>query len=228
MGTEGNDVSGGWAAVSFVFGAAIVGLAAWFYGLIYCGAEGFFSTCPLSLVEYQTRDLLVVAGGLCLAAGVGFLVCANLANRAVRPRGTAPAIRSPGELPPLPMAQRAKVVGISLGVAAALLAMLVLVPVPQPFTMHGAAIPDLQTSCPGIDTVQGSILSFHWTTPAPTYFFVVSCSAGQVAYQANGTSGSDTFVSVGGVYDFGAACPGPVACVSADVWGTYTAPILPV
>ncbi len=120
------------------------------------------------------------------------------------------------------------VVGLCAAVAVATLFALILVPVPQTFTMHGAAIYDLQTSCPGIDTTRGTTVNFHWTAGGPTYFFVVSCSTNQVAYQANGAQGSGVLVSVGGVYEFGSGCPGPGPCYPADVAGTYTGPLLPL
>jgi hypothetical protein len=55
-------------------------------------------------------------------------------------------------------------------------------------------------------------VAFQWSAPSPICFYVVSCSANQVAYEGNGTQGSGSFVSVGGAYEFGASCPeGPCA-----------------
>lgn len=126
----------------------------------------------------------------------------------------------------LPKKRRLFVIGVCVGVAAATLLVLTLVPVPRTFTMHGAAIYDLQTTCPGIDTTRGTAVNFHWSAGGPTYFYVVCCSANRAIYQANGTQGSGSFVSVGGVYEFGSACPGPGPCYPADVYGTYTGPLL--
>jgi len=111
-------------------------------------------------------------------------------------------------------------------IAVATLLVLVLVPVPQHFTMDGAAIYDLQTTCPGIPTTQGTSVTFHWSASGFTYFASVRCSENQVVYQANGTSGSGTFVSAGGVYEFGSLCPGPLPCYPATVTGSYTGPLL--
>ncbi len=123
--------------------------------------------------------------------------------------------------------RRILIVGVSASVGVAILLILVLVPVPQHFSVDGAAIYDLQTTCTGIDTTQGTTVSLHWSTPSTTYFAVVSCSLNQVAYEANGTQGSTTFTSVGGVYEFGALCPeGP--CIAAHVSGDYTGPLLAV
>jgi hypothetical protein len=105
---------------------------------------------------------------------------------------------------------------------------LTLFPIPQAFTLDNAAIYDLQTACPGIDTVAGTAVHFHWSTAAPVIFFVVSCSAQQVPYEGNGTSGSGTFVSEGGVYEFGSSCAGPYICYPARVEGTYSGPLLPL
>jgi hypothetical protein len=126
-----------------------------------------------------------------------------------------------------PSRRRWAIALVAAAVAAGTVLVLALVPVPQQFSFRGAAIYDLQTSCAGVDTTRGTTVSFHWSTPSPTYFFVVSCSANDVAYEGNGTQGTGSFVSVGGVYEFGASCPeGP--CVAADVSGSYTGPLLPL
>ncbi len=124
--------------------------------------------------------------------------------------------------------RRHLVVGISAGVVAATFLVLILLPVPRAFTMDGAAIYDLEPTCTGIATTSGTTVTFHWSAGGRTYFFVVSCSAGEVAYQSNGTQGSGSFVSTGGVYEFGSSCPGPGPCFPADVVGTYTGPLLPL
>lgn len=105
---------------------------------------------------------------------------------------------------------------------------LTLFPIPMAFTLENAAIYDLQMICPGIDPVAGTVVHFHWSTSSPTVFFVVSCSAQQVAYEGNGTHGSGTFVSVGGMYEFGSSCAGPYTCYPAWVAGTYSGPLLPL
>ncbi len=118
------------------------------------------------------------------------------------------------------------VAGVSVGAALAAFLASITVPVPQHFSLHEAAIYDLATTCTGIDTTGGTTVSFRWSAPSPVYFFVVSCSANQVAYQANGTQGLGAFASLGGVYEFGASCPGSTPCVPADVSGSYTGPLL--
>jgi hypothetical protein len=120
------------------------------------------------------------------------------------------------------------VVGLCVSIAIATLVALILVPVPQTFMMHEVAIYDLQTTCRGIATTRGTTVSFHWTAGGPTDFFVPSCSANRLAYQANGTQGVEQFVSIGGVYEFGSGCPGPGPCYPAIVAGTYTGPLLPL
>ena len=118
------------------------------------------------------------------------------------------------------------VVGVSAAIVVATFLVLVLVPVPQHFTMNGAAIYDPNTTCTGIYATQGTTVNFHWSAPSPITFFVVGCSINQVVYEGNGTSGSGAFVSTGSVYQFGAGCPGPVPCVPADVSGSFTSPLL--
>ncbi|HTT17138.1 MAG TPA: hypothetical protein VMH49_07285 [Thermoplasmata archaeon] len=98
----------------------------------------------------------------------------------------------------------------------------------QQFVFHDAAIYDLSRSCaPAIDAARDTVVSFHWSTPAPTIFFVVGCGGSTgVPYEGNGSSGSGAFVSAGGWYKFGASCPeGP--CIAANVSGSFTGPLLP-
>ena len=121
---------------------------------------------------------------------------------------------------------RFTVVGVAVAIAVAVFLFLVLVPAPQHFSMTDAAITDLSPSCAGIDTTKGTTISFHWSAPTSTYFFVVSCSANEEVYSANGTSGSGSLVSVGGVYEFGGSCPSQLFCVPANVSGSYTGPLL--
>jgi hypothetical protein len=126
---------------------------------------------------------------------------------------------------------RRRIVGILIVVVVAVSVFLALVwlPVPQEFTIKGAAIYDPDNTCsPGVETTKGTTVSFHWSTPSPTVFFVVHCGAiYDVPYVGNGTSGSGSVVSAGGIYQFGASCPeGP--CVTADVSGSFTGPLLPL
>jgi hypothetical protein len=122
--------------------------------------------------------------------------------------------------------RRVRFAGLAATIAVATFLLMVLLPLPQHFVLDGAAIYDLQETCPGIDTTAGTTVNFHWTAASPVYFFVVSCSANQETYSGNGTQGSGSFVSIGGVYEFGASCFGPYPCVRADVAGTYTGPLL--
>jgi hypothetical protein len=125
-----------------------------------------------------------------------------------------------------PRRRRLVIAGAAGAIAVAVFLVLVLVPVRQNFSMHGVAIYDLQTTCPGIYATQGTTVNFQWSAPSHVWFAVVDCAENQVVYEANGTSGSGTFVSTGSVYEFGATCPGSIPCVPADVSGTYTGPIL--
>ncbi len=117
-----------------------------------------------------------------------------------------------------------KIVSIAGAIGVATFLALVLLPVPHNFTIDGAVIPDLEP-CSGLETLQGTTVTFHWSAPSPTYFFVVSCSENQEVYAGNGTKGSGSFESVGGAYEFGGGCPeGP--CVPVDVSGRLTGPLL--
>lgn len=126
----------------------------------------------------------------------------------------------------LPKRRRIFVVGAAAAIVVAVLAVLVLVPVPQHFSISNAAIYDPNLACTGIDTTEGTTITFHWTAARFTYFFVVSCSANEEVYSASGTTGSGSLVSAGGVYQFGGSCPSQVFCVPADVSGTYTGPLI--
>lgn len=125
------------------------------------------------------------------------------------------------------LAKRRRILALSIavGLAVAIFLFLTLMPVPHSFSMNGVAISEAYRSCTGIGTAQGGAVSFHWSAPSAIVFFVVSCSANQVAYEGNGTSGSGTFVSAGGTYMFGASCT-EGACVLANVSGSYWAPVL--
>ena len=116
--------------------------------------------------------------------------------------------------------------GVLVAVAVATLFVLVSAPVPHHFTRNGATIYDLQSTCPGITTVQGTTVSLHRSTSEFMYFAVVGSSENWVVYEANGTSGPDTFASPGGVYEFGSLCPGSGPCYPATVTGTHSTPFL--
>jgi hypothetical protein len=119
---------------------------------------------------------------------------------------------------------RKRIVIVASAVAVSTFLALVLVPVPHNFTIDNAVIADL-APCSGLETLQGTTVSFHWTAPSPITFFVVSCSENQEVYEGNGTQGSGSLLSVGGVYEFGAGCPeGP--CPRTDVSGSLTGPLL--
>lgn len=132
-----------------------------------------------------------------------------------------------------PKRKRLVIIGTAVGITAVVISSLILVPVPQHFVIQGAAIYDPNTSCAlgfpnTIDTTSGTSVNFHWSAASSITFFAVKCySIYDVPYIGNGTGGSGTFVSQGGVYQFGASCPeGP--CVAADVSGSYTGPVLPL
>jgi hypothetical protein len=96
------------------------------------------------------------------------------------------------------------------------------VPVPPHFTLPNSAIYDVDSSCsPGIDRTKGTWGNFHWTAASEIDFFTLSCRPHQIGYAANGTSGSGSFVSVGGFFEFGSACP-TGACGVANLSGTFT------
>lgn len=66
--------------------------------------------------------------------------------------------------------RRFVIAAIAVSVAVAALIVLLVVPVPQHFSMHGAAIYDPNTSCAvgypnTIDTTAGTSVNFHWSAP---------------------------------------------------------------
>lgn len=209
--------SGAWAV-------ALGSLGSILFASSICFVNGTGLPCALPAWGFPLRDALVAAGTLTLALGVGLSIPTVRRSGSAR-HGTPASLHGPSSSRDAPWVARN--VGIAVAVAASMVAVLVLVPVPQAFSMSHVAIYDPNASCAGIDTSPGTTVSFHWSAASPTIFFVVSCTANQVAFEGNGTGGSGSFVSVGGVYQFGASCPeGP--CVTADVVGTYTAPVLPL
>jgi hypothetical protein len=110
-------------------------------------------------------------------------------------------------------------------IAVATLLVFVLVPVPQHFAMRNVSVSDDEVGCTGILTSRGTTVSFQWSAPSYISFGAWSCSANWIVYWGNGTNGSDSFVSQGGVYEFGAIC-GYGTCVVANVSGSYTGPLL--
>jgi len=194
-----------------VLGVAFVLLAALLLLGLYggCSTPTFFATCPTTAEQYVVRDALVAIGLVAISVGLGFLV-ARFARTPI-------------------IEKRRRMAGAVIAiVACAAIGVAILVPVPQTFSMHGVAIYDLEMDCPGIYTTQGTTVTFHWSAASSTGFAVVSCSANQVVYEGNGTTGSGSFVSVGGVYEFGSTCPGPEPCYPADVTGSFTSPLLPL
>ncbi len=118
---------------------------------------------------------------------------------------------------------------LSVAVDIAIPSALILLPVPQPFSLHGAEIHDLWTTCPGISPTPGTTVHFTSSTSNFTWFAAVNCSAGGgIAYEGDGTSGSGSFVASGGAYRFGSLCPGDGTCSPADVHGTFTGPLVPL
>ena len=214
----------------FFVGAWVVGLAV-LGSVLVAGLSCLPSvpglSCALPALGFRVRDAMVSAGILTLGLGLGVAVPIDWRTRPSEDRVPA-RIRGPTlSADAHPRRRTALSAGIAVGVAGGIVASLVLLPIPQSFSMHDTAIYDPNVICAGIDTSQGTTVHFHWTAASPTVFFVVSCSAHDVAYEGNGTGGSASFVSVGGVYQFGASCPeGP--CVTADVTGTFTAPVLPL
>jgi hypothetical protein len=120
------------------------------------------------------------------------------------------------------------VAGAAAAIVVATFLVLVIVPVPQHFVMHEVAVYDLETTCSGILTTKGTTVSFQWSAPTYISFGAWSCSANSIVYWGNGTSGSDSFVSQGGVYSFGTICSPTGPCWAANVSGSYTGPLLPL
>jgi hypothetical protein len=101
----------------------------------------------------------------------------------------------------------------------------VLVPFPHPFAISNATHGPL-SSCSGLRVPGGSYVSFTWSTAKSSVFGVWSCSSGAVVYQGNGTSGSGSFSSAGGVYSFGTECT--FSCSPANVTGEVYHPLMPL
>jgi hypothetical protein len=218
----------GLAVASTPIGAALLLLGAWLSGIDCWGGPVAFSTCPLSDLEYTFRAVLLSSGGIALGLGVGLIIQLLVEKRRSTGLGAQPKYGPHREAGTPRKRSPMTVTMVCVAVAAATLVALVVVPVPQAFTMHDAAIYDLETDCPGIYTSPGTVVSFHWSAGSFTYFFVVSCSANDEVYYANGTSGSGSFISSGGIYEFGGSCPSSLFCVPANVSGTYTGPIIPL
>ena len=120
------------------------------------------------------------------------------------------------------------ILAIAIAIAVAAILALGVIPVKHQYFLSEAAVNDLETTCTGILTSPGSVVSFHWSAPSTISFGAWSCSANHIVYQGNGTNGTGTFTSIGGVYEFGTICPSLSAppCVPANVSGTYTGPLL--
>ncbi|HTS32781.1 MAG TPA: hypothetical protein VMI55_02440 [Thermoplasmata archaeon] len=217
----------GLAFAATPIGIALLLLGAWLSGIDCWSGPVAFSTCPLSDLEYTFRAVLLFSGGIALGLGLGLLTQIMVEKRRLAGRRAQPRDGPPRDTGPPPKRSPLTVTMVCVAVAVATLVALVVVPVPQGFTMHDAAIYDLETDCPGIYTSPGTVVSFHWSAGSFTYFFVVGCPANEEVYDANGTSGSGSFISSGGIYEFGGSCPSSLFCVPANVSGTYTGPIIP-
>jgi hypothetical protein len=117
---------------------------------------------------------------------------------------------------------RKRIVACAVSIATFLV--LVLVLTPHDFTIDNAVIADI-APCSGLETLQDTSVTFHWTDSSTITFFVVSCSESQIVYEGNGTQGSGSLVSVRVVYEFGAGCP-ERRCPQTDVSGSLTGPLL--
>jgi hypothetical protein len=111
--------------------------------------------------------------------------------------------------------------------AVATLACLALVPVRQHFALYDTEVYDGEppSACTGIQTSQGTGVSFSWSAPSNITFGAWSCSLNENLYLADGASGLGYFVSPGGPIQFGAVCASE-PCVKASVNGTYGGPLL--
>jgi hypothetical protein len=108
------------------------------------------------------------------------------------------------------------------------LSILVFVPVPQYFLLTERAIYDIDPNCSGITPAAGTTVHFHWWSPNSTGFGVVSCGdSNWNPIIQNGTSGSGSFVALGGTYEFGSLCP-EGTCWAANVTGSFVGPLLPL
>jgi hypothetical protein len=192
--------------------------------LLDCNSPGFFVCGPMSLLAFQLRDGLAIAGIFAVSLSLGLHYRRRIG--AEGPFPVRPAVSSEGVPPRRRDRLRTHAIAISVIIALALSSALAVIPVSQPFVIRGAAIYDLEPSCGGIDTQAGTLVSFQWNAPSNTTFIVLSCSTGWYTWES-GTAGAGSFVSSGGLYEFGAGCPsGP--CVPVNVEGRYVGPILPL
>jgi hypothetical protein len=215
------------ARVLLAGGSALLGVAVLSGPLSYlwdCNSPGFFLCGPMSLPAFQIRDALAVAGVLSVSVALELRFLSRRAEKRSFQRPTE--VSGGSELPPRDLV-RPLTIAISLIVPVVVCAGLALIPAPQPFVMSGVAIYDLEPGCGGIDTQSGSVVSFEWNAPSNTTFLVLSCTTGWYTGES-GTSGSGSFVSSGGFYEFGASCPGSTPCVPANVQGRYVGPIMPL
>jgi hypothetical protein len=215
------------ARVLLAAGTTLLGVSVLSGPLSYlwdCNSPGFFLCGPMSLADFQIRDALAVAGVLSVSVALELRFLSRRAEKRSFQGRTEVSGRS--ESPPRDLV-RPLTIAISLVVPVVLCAGLALISAPQPFVMTGVAIYDLEPGCGGIDTQSGSVVSFEWNAPANTTFLVQSCTTGWYTWES-GTSGSGSFVSSGGFYEFGASCPGSIPCVPANVEGRYVGPIMPL
>ena len=225
MKLVGDRVQAQLGAIPLVVSSALVAFA---LGITSCTGQPPFSSCALALYEFVLRDTLLIGGILGIGLGVGLLVAAMLRDQQDKTQDRRHTPGRSAQIRPPVRRRRSFVVGIAVVVALAGSLALVLVPVPQQFSLHEVAVYDLEIGCGGVFTAQGTTVSFHWSAPALISFGAWSCSANQMVYWGNGTSGSGSFVSPGGVYEFGTICPPMGSCWPANVSGAYTAPILPL
>ena len=114
-------------------------------------------------------------------------------------------------------------IGIAVGIAAAVLISLALVPIPHSFSgsLSSALIILSEQSLTFPD---GSSVSFSWsTTNGDTVAFDLVNSAGTTVYSETASSGSYSFVANGNAYLFEARS---IASATVQFSGTYSIPLI--
>lgn len=199
--------------------ARLIGIVLFVLGsvLVLVGVTSHCSPNPVvsepGWVPSCADTLVIAVFGIFLASAGSVIMAVELRSR-----------RSDTTLKCLALA--VEVSALALG---ATFAGLALTSIHQGFSIHEAKLFDVAPSCTGIDAVKGTTVTFHWWAASNITFGAWSCSTRWAIYLETGTSGSSSFLSQGGVYEFASACP-PWAsdCIGANVTGNYTRPLLEI
>lgn len=153
-------------------------------------------------------------------------VIASARARRITPKVENRTIGSGDPLMHLTRKQRVIAVAAISSIVVAVFLGLILIPVPQRFSLHNEYVTINEVGCSGISPTSGTTVTFSWNAPTVVDFGAWSCSSNSLVYWANGTSGAGSFLAHGGAYEFGSYCAHGSPCWAANVSGAYTAPLL--